>query len=81
MRIQLVVHCVDQRVQTAAATTTVVHTPAAISADVCTAVGAAAPSTTSAGGAAAPPGMGSGSSAVGLDRDLTAPTASHWAPK
>jgi hypothetical protein len=57
MRPQLVAQCVDQRVQTATAATIVVDSPAAVCADVRTAVGAAAPSA-AAVGAVAPPGMG-----------------------
>jgi hypothetical protein len=75
MRPQLVAQCVDQRVQTATTATSVVETPAAICADIRTAVGAAS-ATAACGAVAVPPGLGSGSSAVGLGGDLTAPTAS-----
>jgi hypothetical protein len=63
--------------QTAAATTAVVDTPAGICADLGTAVDPAAPFNAAAVAMAGPPGMGSGSPAVGLDRDLTVPTALH----
>ena len=77
MRPELVTECVDQRMQTASAGARLVHTQDGMGAVVRAGGHPAAPATAAVGtGATAPPGMGWGSFTVGLDRDLTAPTAS-----
>ena len=70
MRSKLVAHCGDRRVQAATTAAPVVDAPAAICADVRTAVGAATPATAALGAAVGHPVMGSGSSAVDLGVDL-----------
>jgi hypothetical protein len=76
MRPQLVAQCVDQRVPSATAAANVVDTPDGVCAGIRTAVDSTT-SSTAAVGAAAPSGMGWGSSAVGLDWNLTAPSDSQ----
>ncbi len=80
LRSQLVAHRVDQRVQAATATATLVDAAAAICADLRTAVGAATPATAAMGAAVGHPVMGSGSSAVdlGADLDETARAVITW---